>query len=113
MTAADSLNRREPRQLLAQPEAREMPAFSNLPFPRVERSHRFASARPIIGYERPTMVLRSSRYPSSALRRLFCRPNRWQFSCPTRPAADPLDRGAPRQLLTKSKAREPRKTQSA
>jgi hypothetical protein len=72
-------------------------------FPRMERSLRFASSCPFLGYAGPTTVRRSFRYPSSAFRRLLCRPYQWQFSCPTR-------RDAVRPTLPYGRAR---KTQSA
>ena len=85
MTAADPLDRSEPRQLLAQPEAREMPAIPAAWRERAIRgSYRFAPACRLFGDARhPTLLLSPGHRP----RRHQApenRPNRLRFTCQTR-----------------------------
>ena len=84
MTAADPLDRREPRQLLAQPEAREMPAIPAAWRERALRgSHRFAPVCRSHGDTTRFAFVPLLRRLPSVLRCLLRRPNRLRFTYQT------------------------------
>ena len=85
MTAADPLDRREPRQLLAQPEAREMPAIPAAWRERALRgSHRFALTCRIFGDARHLRRLPCTGQRPRCHRAPENRPDRVQFTDQTR-----------------------------